>query len=120
MNRTEHWIKGSDNAITLYLLEDDDPILGVWNELRIAIGDPVLVAITRLGDGDGISFAGGTLSIQPGALTAQEILDTNAALRDDRVERVSIRIKSSTDINGVHFGEDDSDDRLYFHIHNPP
>lgn len=120
MKITEHWIKGSDNAIRILLYENDVLLGGAWTEVQVTIGHPTAaMTLTRTADGNGISFASGTLQIIPAQLTPAEITAA-ASLVTGNLYRVLIRIKSSTNPNGVDFGFDDSDDQVYFLVHERP
>lgn len=117
MKITEHWIKGSDNAIRILLYENDVLLSGAWTEVQVTIGHPTaILTLTRSADGNGISFSSGTLQIIPAQLTPAE-LTSAAELAAGNLYRVLIRIKSTTNPNGVDFGFDDSDDQVYFLVH---
>lgn len=120
MNRTENFIKGSNNVIELTLTEDNAAIDGVWNTLSIYIGNPALVTITRAnGDPEaGVNFTNGLLTINPGKLgLSQSELD---ALVVDELYPVWIKIVSSIDSEGVDFGAPDSIDTLSFWVSERP
>lgn len=114
---TETFIKGSDNAISLTLTEDEEAVEGAWDSISIHIGDPSLVVITRTNDGDGVTFSvvTGVLTIKPGELT-----EDISALVNGRLYRVHIVVVSASNPDGVDFGADDSSTRLHFLIDERP
>lgn len=115
-NQTDHFIRDSDNIISLTLTEAGSPIASSPTEITVDIGDGALV-VTRTPDGNGISFSGGVLEISPGDLT--EAVDI-AALVAGMVYPVEILIKTAGDLNGVVFGGADSINKQFFQIHDIP
>lgn len=111
------FIKGSDNIISKVLTEDEEAINVAWTEIEIAfIGQGVTQAlITRTSDGDGISFASGVLEITPGALT-----EDLSALAVGRIYNVVATVKTASDIYGVSYGREDSDNKLYMMVSEVP
>lgn len=109
-NVTEHLVKGSDNPVTLNILEDGSPLQGTWTELTINIGSG-LVVITRAADGNGIAFASGVLAITPSLLS-----ESLAALVVGNLYPVVIAVKGATSTEGYHYGALDSSSRLWFEI----
>jgi hypothetical protein len=116
MNRTEQFIRGSNNLIELILTEDDDPILGVWNTVRIHIGRPSVEIWERNSPGgDGITFDSGVLAINPGLLLPGESDDL-----DEDLYPLWITVESSADVQGVDFGAPDSEDQFFFQVTDRP
>jgi len=109
-NITEHFIKDSDNLITLTLTEDGSAITGSWTQVDVYIGP---VTISRTSEVGGITFSNGVLTIQPGNLT-EDLTALTVGLH-----RVYIVVISGSNINGVYFGADDSTDSLYFQVSDP-
>ena len=112
-NRTEHFVKGSDNAITLTLLEAAVASTITATEINIDIGG--LVTITRTPDGTGIAFVNGVLTITPRSLT-----EDLSALKVGQLYRTKVVVKSSGATSGVVFGASDSNTRLFFLVRSNP
>lgn len=106
----EKFIKGSDNEITLNLLEADSPVMLSWTSLTIQVGS---FSITRSGNGNGVDFTDGVLTITPGDLT-----EDVSALANVR-HRVYVDVISPSTPNSVVFGADDSESALYFSVSSP-
>jgi hypothetical protein len=112
---TEQLIRASDNQIKLTLTEDGTAISGNWDAIDIHIGD---VTITRTGNANGITFANGLLTINPGDLTTAEQTALDG-LQAGRRYRTQIVVTSATNDDGAVFGGDDSD-RLYVYLSDKP
>lgn len=111
---TEHFIKGSDNEITLTLTEDEAAISGAWTDLDIDLCAPndlstTVLNISRASNSNGIELTSGVLSIVPGALT-----ETLTPLVVGRLYRVFVTVKTATQTYGADFGRGDSTNQLYF------
>lgn len=115
---TETFIKGSDNQIVLKLTENGVGIAGAWSSLSIFIGYPTaIVTITRTADGNGVALntSTGDLTLTPGKLT-----ESLAALIGGSLHRVWVKVVSTANPNGVDFGANDSDAKLYFEVQDRP
>ena len=120
-NITEHFIKGSDNVITLTLEEDDVAITGSWSALNIHFCNPAdpetaILTITRASSSNGIALSSGVLTIRPRALS-----ETLTDLIAGRLYRIFVKVTdATTNTVGAYFGEEDSTERLYFLVTDPP
>lgn len=114
---TEHFVKGSDNVITLDLYEGEAKLSGAWSQLDIYIGDPALVTITRNADGvNGVNFLDGRLQINPSKLS-----ETLTPLIAGTTYPVVIRVRDLlTHTTGAYFGAKDSRRGLLFEVSDPP
>lgn len=112
---TAELIKGSDNAVTLTLLDDGDPIAITWTELDIYIGRPPIVSIHRTSNADGIAFIDGELAITPADL--DESLDE---LVDGVTYPIWIIVKDASNADGIDFGGEDSDDQVVLFVQSRP
>jgi hypothetical protein len=119
MNTTATLIKGSDNAVTVVLTNDGDPIVVSWTEIDVYIGRPALVTINRTDDEDGVEFAAGELSITPADLLQPE-RDAIAALADDTLYELWVRVKDAINDDGVDFGANDSEDAVLVYVQSRP
>ena len=108
----DHFIKGSNNIISLSLQEDNEDIASVPTGIDIFIGD---VQITRSPDGNGVTYTAGVVDINPGLLTE----DLTSLVAGNQY-RVYVTITTAQDVQGVVFGGDDSDDKLYFNVSDAP
>lgn len=116
---TEHFVKDTNNVITLTLTENGVGISGTWTSLEIRIGG--LVTITRSSDGDGITLntTTGVLTIDPGDLLAAEKA-AYANLLPGNLYRTYVSVFDSGNDDGVDFGADDSEDGpLFFLVSDP-
>lgn len=111
MNLTEHFIKGSDNAIKLTLTEDGSALSGSWARLEVWIGS---LEIQRTSESNGIAFSAGVLSITPADLT--EDLSTLIA---GRLYRMQVVVANAGGDEFV-FGGNDSANKVYFEISDKP
>jgi hypothetical protein len=114
-NCTEHFIKESDNVITLTLTEDGSGITGAYTDLDIDLIDPVddsiALNISRGTNGSGValSVTTGVLTIKPGFLT-----EDVTVLENNKLYKVLITVKSATNEHGAVFGGGDSDTKIRF------
>lgn len=110
----EHFVKGSDNVITLTLQENGIPVSGAWTALDIYIGSDGF-NIHRTANGAGITFNSGVLQIRPSQLSE------DMAPLPNGTHRVYIKVKDAvTNTVGAYFGASDSPDPLYFDVTDPP
>ena len=113
---TERFIKGSDNVITLKLLEGGVQISGAWTFLDIYIGNPVVLTISRTSNSAGVALTNGLLTIQPSQLS-----ENVAPLIAEQVYPVFIKLRDATTHQaGAYFGAKDSINKLFFEISDPP
>ena len=112
-NVTERFIKGSDNVITLTLTENDAAIVVTWLQVDIYIGDGVV--ISRTTESGGVGFANGILTITPSGLT-----EDLSGLLVGKLYRVYIKVSDANSTDGSYFGADDSANKLFFEISDPP
>lgn len=110
----EHFIKGSDNQISLTLTEDGDAIAGQWTSLEIWIGD---LQIQRAADGDGVALntSTGVLTITPADLS-----EDLSSLVVGETYRVQIVVTDAVNDDGALFGGNDSPEWLEFQISQKP
>lgn len=114
MNVTEHFIKGSDNVITLTLTEAGSALSGSWSSVDVDVCDilsgQLVLNIHRTSNTAGVGFTDGVLTIKPGQLSE----DLNALLVGV-LYRVFVTVTiASTQPEGVDFGRGDSANALYF------
>ena len=120
-NVTEQFLKSRNNVITLTLTEDGAAISGSWTDLDIDIIDiksqAVALNISRTSDGDGVALntSTGVLTINEGLLT-----EDASVLKNNKLYRAVVTVKSSTNAQGAVFGGEDSTDKLYFYVSAPP
>lgn len=118
---TEHFIKGSNNVITVTLKEDGSAITGSWSALNIHFCSPndlstAVLTITRTSNSSGIALSNGVLTINPANLS-----ETLTSLVVGRLYRIIVKVTdATTNTTGAYFGEEDGDERLYFLVLDPP
>lgn len=110
INHTEFYIRGADNVVTLNLREDGANIApGSWSRLEIWIGD---LEIERTENANGVNLSvAGVLTITPAKLT-----EDDSVLVVGELYRVLVCLVDPSNTDGVWFGGDDSDDKMWFLI----
>ena len=117
MDITEHFLKSTNNIITLALTEDGTGISSTWTDLDISICDPDSLVeqlnISRAANGDGIALTTdtGILTIDVGRL-----IEDLSTVFVGRLYRVFITVQDSLNPQGMRFGKGDTASRLFFRV----
>ena len=111
---SEKLIKGSENAVSITLTENGTAISVSSTEIVISLFRPydetrAVLTITRSPTGFGVAYTDGVITLTPADLS-----EDLGVLKNGRVYRAKITIKTATQTDGVVYGGNDSDAIIYF------